>query len=77
MIITLYYVRIWTEGIWSKKRKGITSVVSRPFRTEEDCKKFIHERLPKYTQRERLEPTWIYTEIVTKKQYIPKSKKAE
>lgn len=77
MIITLYYVRFWTEGVWSKKRKGTNSYSIRHFRTREACQEYIYQQLPRYTQKDRLEPTWINWEIITKKQYIPTSKMAE
>lgn len=78
MVITVYRVRIWTEGVWSGKRKGTTSTLAvRPFRTREACQEYIYKILPRFTQRSHLEPTWINWEIIAKKQYIPQRKKAE
>lgn len=77
MIITLYYARIWREGVRSGKRIGTNNTIAQPFRTREACQEFIYKRLPRYTQKDYIEPTWVNWSIVTKKQYIPPCKKTE
>ena len=72
MFIMLYYVRIWTEGVWSGKRIGTNSTLAiRPFRTRQACQEYIYMHLPQYTTRYHNEPTWINYEIIEKRQYIP------
>lgn len=67
MFVTLYYAKLWYEGVWSGKRIGGCVAY---FHSYEACQKFIYKILPKHTQKSYIEPTWIHWEIVTKKQYV-------
>lgn len=48
MIIKLYYVKLWTEGVWSGKR--IVGLIAH-FRTREECYEFMYKRMPRYTKK--------------------------
>lgn len=72
MVITVYRIRLWTEGVWSHRRERTNCILGvKPFRTREACQEYINQHLPEYTTRNRVEPAWVNYDIIQQRQYIP------
>ena len=71
MYVTLYYVKKWTEGVWSGRERGKNCVIAHPFHSREECQVFIDQHFITWMQKRYIEPMIIHVEIVTKQHYVP------